>query len=291
MLVERRDRGLPAARSAPAPAPAPRPASAPATHGHAVGRRTPEPVATADEPLAAALARAVLARNNHDGGEEDRPVHQTVQILYTKDHAARARAMESALPEARASLVSDEPTAIRGLKTLVLWGHGTSVSLCDLGTDAMADLIQRWRKLNSSLQSIDIVTCNARHYAPQGTKQVEFNDSYVNRLKVALKSRGRATRKLTMRALPITVTGERNAWSILLAEAATKSWVYVTAPGETEDALLDAAALIQLDDSGQSAFHGDIAQRADEMVRAHPDRKWTMTYGYFGDLRRSLVVV
>ncbi len=39
---------------------------------------------------------------------------------------------------------------------------------------------------------------------------------------------------------------------------------------------------------GTVCYRGDIAVRADQMVRANPTRQWTMNYGYFNTLRACL---
>ena len=94
-----------------------------------------------------------------------------------------------------------------------------------------------------------------------------------------------------MKALPTTVSGKLNAFSILLAETNTKSWVYVTAPGADDKLLMQAQSLIQYErtqDGRLVSFRGDIAQRADKTVRDNPQRQWTMNYGYFNTLRSCL---
>ena len=57
---------------------------------------------------------------------------------------------------------------------------------------------------------------------------------------------------------------------------------------------MEASSLIQFTTNatgGLVSFKGDIAQRADAMVREHRDRKWTMNYGYFNTLRATLGAV
>lgn len=71
--------------------------------------------------------------------------------------------------------------------------------------------------------------------------------------------------------------GEKDAFSILLADSGTKSWVYVTAPG-TDDALMqEASRLITTERTAtgtSKSFKGDIAKRAQEVLEdpAHSSR-------------------
>jgi|GEM_PF-5474131 len=55
---------------------------------------------------------------------------------------------------------------------------------------------------------------------------------------------------------------------------------------------LNTVELITTTPSGGSvSFRGDIAVRANEVVRDHPIRQWTMNYGYFNTLRNHLGTV
>ena len=102
------------------------------------------------------------------------------------------------------------------------------------------------------------------------------------------------TSGMVVKALPVTVSGKRNAWSILLTETVYNSWCYVTAPDTADKLLMVASSMITFqknDKGGLSSYRGDIATRADETVRANPAREWTMNYGYFNTLRSNLVLV
>ena len=147
------------------------------------------------------------------------------------------------------------------------------------------EVIKAWKALNAGLNTVEIITCNARH--------ASAGDPFAKKLKSGIGFRS-SLKGLTIKALPTTVTGKNNAWSILLAETIHRSWVYVTAPGATDALLMEASSLINFQtnaNGGLSSYRGDIATRADEMVRANPTRQWTMNYGYFNSLRAHLGVV
>jgi hypothetical protein len=178
-------------------------------------------------------------------------------------------------------------TAKPGLDTLVFWGHGDAYRLCNKTPNDMVKTISAWKKLNPQLNTVELITCNARHFTGP-------NDSYANQLKKGLRSGFRSsTRNITVKALPVTVSGSQNAFSILLAEPNTKSWCYVTGPGTDDKIMFQGANLINyIEIDGKSvSFKGDIAQRADKVVRENPTRKWTMNYGYFNTLRHNLVAI
>ena len=147
----------------------------------------------------------------------------------------------------------------------------------------MVKVIAAWKKLNSQLNTVELITCNARHFTGS-------TDSFANQLKKGLHSGLlSSTRSITVKALPVTVTGSQNAFSILLADTNTKSWCYVTGPGTDDKIMFEGANLISYE-NGKS-FKGDIAVRANQVVRDNPNRKWTMNYGYFNMLRRNLVTI
>jgi hypothetical protein len=207
-----------------------------------------------------------------------------IQILYDAKHSVRARALAAIEAGASHNLIDMVATTKPKLDTLVLWGHGDNYGLCGKNATQMAKIISAWKKLNPQLNTVELITCNARHF-------VGRTDSYVNQLKRSLRSGFRSsTRNIKVKALPVTVSGSQNAWSILLAEPNTKSWCYVTAPGIKDELMWVAAKLIKYNIDG-SDFHGDIALRADKVVRENPTRKWTMNYGSYKTLRRNLAAV
>ena len=210
-----------------------------------------------------------------------------IQILYTHDHATRGSALASTIGARHGLIGSTDPQRIRGLDTLTFWGHGDPGRFCERTPSDMVKLIRKWKDLNGSLKTVELITCNARHCTS--------GDPLAKKIKSALhRNIFRSTSRLKVKALPVTVTGKRNAFSILLAETVHKSWVYVTAPGTNDSLMMQAQNLIrwEQDEEGRSfCFKGDMAARANQVVRDNPDRQWTMNYGYFNTLRANLVAV
>ncbi len=211
-----------------------------------------------------------------------------IQFLFqggSGSHGPRAQALAAVTPGSKTADITAKPTQVRGLDTLAFWGHGDQFKLCGKSVNDLRSIISGWKGLNSGLKTIEIITCNSRHCTS--------GDPFARRLKSSFGIMS-GTRGLKVKALPTTVTGKLNAWSILLAETNGKSWVYITAPGNDDSELMRATKLIQFftNAAGKSvSFKGDIAQRADTMVREHRDRTWTMNYGYFKTLRATLGAV
>jgi hypothetical protein len=205
-----------------------------------------------------------------------------IQILYTADHLNRAQALSAQIPGSRHRFINVVPSVVPNLDTLVFWGHGTFVSLCDLDVDQLTKLITEWKKLNSGIKNIEIITCNARHF-PGG------HDSFANRLKSKLHSGFMSsTRNLVVKALPTNVGGALNAFSILLADYATNSWCYITAPGPNDNAMMAASNLVKKE---AKPFGDDVAQACNKIVSTVHQRNYTLNYGYFNRLRDNLVAV
>lgn len=214
-----------------------------------------------------------------------------IQFLFQGGHGShepRARALATLIPGSEVNDVNAKAVARAGLDTLTFWGHGDSSRLCGKTVEEIRSVIKAWKALNAGLVTVEILTCNARHCTS--------GDPYATRLKNSFGILSGA-RGVKVKALPTTVTGKNNAWSILLAETIHNSWVYITAPGIDDKLLMQANSLIQFEDyeeGGQTkkrSFRGDIAQRADQMVRANPDRQWTMNYGYLQTLRAHLAAI
>jgi hypothetical protein len=212
-----------------------------------------------------------------------------VHILFEADHRNRASRLALANPGATSALIDMPPGRMPGnLDTLAFWGHGTMVSLCGKDPAQMAELIKKWKQANPDLKTVELITCNARHF-------VGNEDSYANRLKSALRSGVlSSTRNIKVLGLPVSVGGISNAHSILLADWQSNTWVYITAPGPTDAELTAATNLIKYEQVGGRSTRPrpdgtDVASLANKLVVEHPHRKWSMTYGTFAFLRRTLV--
>jgi hypothetical protein len=204
-----------------------------------------------------------------------------IQILYAADHTERGLALCQAVPGSFASLVTTTPIQKPGLDTLTFWGHGDIARLCGLVVDDFVTLVKNWAKVNSGLQTVEIITCNSRH-APSGFDG--YAQGVMRGLRAGVLS---STRSVVVKALPVNVGGSLNAFSILLAHAPNKSWCYVTAPGPT-DALMFQGANQVKDEAAKAGY--DLALAATKVVR-QTDRRFTLNYGYFNTLRAQLGVV
>lgn len=210
-----------------------------------------------------------------------------ILILWELGHDKRSKALAAVIGAQEGDINQKKPSRIAGLDTLILWGHGDAQKLCDKKPDQMFDIIAGWKGSNGSPRTVEILTCNARHST--------HGESFVGKLKARVADT-RATRGITIKALPVHVKGATNAWSILLAETQFNSWCYITASGADDKELMKASSLIQYQtnqNGGLVSYRGDIAKRADEMVRTQPalNRKWTMLYGPFRTLRAYLGTV
>jgi hypothetical protein len=150
-----------------------------------------------------------------------------------KDHEVRAKTLATTYATT-AVPVDSKPKKVKNLDTLVFWGHGVQTEFCGLTPDEFLDLVASWKKLNSNLQTIEILTCNARH------KQGNHADSYTDELvkKTSTKHAG-----LRFRALPVAVTKkpETCEFSVLKFHAASSTWAYIGGTG-TNDTNMWAAS-------------------------------------------------
>lgn len=151
-------------------------------------------------------------------------------ILWGKEHQERAEALASAYHE-QASAIKDLPRGDEGIgalacadKTLTVWGHGGSTDFSEMMDVEFGLLIRNWKKANPSLDTVEIVTCDARHNA-------DPLSGYATRV---MKFVQETNEDIHIRALPVGI--HKDDKSILWANAGTSSFCYITAPGtETFD--------------------------------------------------------
>ena len=147
-------------------------------------------------------------------------------VLWGKDHQERAKdlAIAYATEYEEASVT---PKVIAGLTRLSFWGHGIPSAFCEMTPNQFVDRLAAWKKLNSALDSVEILTCNGR-YTGGGTKS--FTDQVQDNLR---KSKYSKIKGIKLRGLPneTTPSGKACNFSILSRDSTTKSWSYVAAPG------------------------------------------------------------
>ena len=140
----------------------------------------------------------------------------TLVIWGEDDHKVRAEALATSY-NTTAQKVTVKPRKVADLETLVFWGHGTSTEFCELDSDKFVALIAAWKKLNSKLKTIEMLTCNIRH--KQGNKTDSYTEQVVKKL----------TNKqdhMNFRALPVLTTDNAVVceFSILKYHAASATW-------------------------------------------------------------------
>lgn len=152
--------------------------------------------------------------------------HMSTFVIWGEDdHEVRAKSLAAAYSTTAAS-VKTKPKKIAGLDKLVFWGHGDTGKFCTLKAADFVALVGEWRKLNSGLTTVEMLTCNARH------KQTN-TDSYTDQVVTALsRKQAKNADKVKFRALPVAVTksGKTCDWSILKWHPRSATWAYVAAP-------------------------------------------------------------
>lgn len=137
------------------------------------------------------------------------------------DHKDRAEALATTYGTT-AENVTRKPKKVKGLKTLVFWGHGDPKNFCHLTSDEFVALVAAWKKENAELDTVEILTCNARH------KNGAFSDSFTEQVVKKLNVQHAGIR---FRALPVATAknGSTCAWSILKWQPQSATWAYVAA--------------------------------------------------------------
>lgn len=150
----------------------------------------------------------------------------TLVLWGSDDHKNRADALATQY-NTTAEKVTSKPRKVNDLESLVFWGHGDPKHFCGLDSSGFVDLVNSWRKKNSKLHSIEMLTCNARH------KQSIYTDSFTEQVKRKLTSK---LSKLKFKALPVAVTPEAETcdWSILKWHPASATWAYFGGPGVSD---------------------------------------------------------
>lgn len=255
-----------------------------------------------------------------------------IKILYEKDHENRAKTLAGIYPNdkdnfnAECSPIDEPPVTIKGddkLDTLVLFGHSgrsSDPTLCGKSMTQIKDIVKGWKSKNSSLKTVEILTCDGRH-ADDGHEPIAT--AVKNKLHGAFSS----TKKVVVKALPTAITGKNSAFSILLADWETKSWCYICAPTNSDMFFvrhtMEIIALNNFPDPQGRSGSGDLAQAANKLAGKFGEdnikailkeyakkdldtvkkygagivrligenRNYSLNYGYFNTLRAQLGVV
>jgi len=209
-----------------------------------------------------------------------------VHILYELDHQNRAVALGNAIG-AQCSEVSSPPQTIAGLDTLIFWGHGSIGGLCGKQPDEIKKVVRDWKVQNSKLKTVEVITCNSRH-------GVGKHEPYILRLKAEMRGTSfrSKTRGVTLKTVPVNVSGAMGGFSILLADHGTRTWCYVTAKSDVKGGdsyMMDAQWDLKMIGKTCGDNLAIAAPRLEARYHGRAlDRNFTLNYGYFGTLRYLL---
>ncbi len=241
-----------------------------------------------------------------------------IQILHDNTHMTRAKVLAQTITTDAEYASIDTQAKSNAITTIIFWGHGDSYGLCGKTDDKLTEIIQKWHKKNkSTLKTIEIITCNARH--SQTGIQPAFVDALsektltkrvkLKRIKIKLRD-ALKIKALPAMDLPLNKQGVRHAYSVLLAETETNTWVYLAAPagkpenwpGSGDDGyLMSAKNLFDFKKVGSKSisYRGRLDTRAAELNtelfvgKAVTDTpRWQIiSSGELKDLRDALVDV
>ena len=215
----------------------------------------------------------------YGGSEAEKDEHGLPKPgLAPADHQKRGEALARITPGAHCGHVSKPPLKKPDLDTLTFWGHGDASKFCDLTSGEFVKVVSDWKKLNKTLKTVEIITCNARHAtgnAGSFTKQV------VPLLRKKHKD-------IAVKALPMGVGlwGETHIWSILLFSTVTHTWCYVTAPGKTDTEYMWPG--VHKVKAEAKARGEDLAAGAKVVEGREKSRKYSLMYGSLDQLRPKL---
>lgn len=155
-----------------------------------------------------------------------------VHLVYDGDHEQKSFALR-ANDATITSLAPVEapPRKIRGLTTLLMWGHGNQGSICHMDSRALYRYLRAWKYKNKSLSVIELLTCDARHYwnDPNSQGSDRHTHSVVDGLRPLMRRPLSPLKNVTLKALPMSRHGSSQAASILLTQTNDGTWAYISA--------------------------------------------------------------
>ena len=201
-------------------------------------------------------------------------------IIYGKDHYDRARTLARALNEKNNPMQVTANFDIRFIPklnhpVLTAWGHGGPDEFCEMSNLEFCVLLYEWKKANPQLQTVEIITCDARHV------ERDFLTAFAESVAKYAKEKAVA---VEVKALPRGPykTGQ----SIFFASANTGTYCYLSGP---DDQTVTGAQhrLFQLLPQCNENFQ----EAADMLSKESGNRVFSLNSGYFSGLRSSLVKV
>jgi hypothetical protein len=159
-------------------------------------------------------------------------------ILYDADHLHRATNLARVLKEQTASLASlqgGHTIPPSPDQTLTIWGHGDPQTFAGLNAAGLHAIIQAWKTRNPKLNTVELVTCDARHI-----QDGQSSYSFTDQLMPLLIGGGRSS--VLVKTLPRG--GSKASWSRLWAMDLVGADGYYFAAGETEAAMIQGGQVM-----------------------------------------------
>lgn len=216
-------------------------------------------------------------------------------ILWGHEHQQRATNLAHAVKENAADiapLVAAPATIpVSADTTLTIWGHGGPDIFAELTAQALGTFIRAWKTRNPTLNTVELVTCDARHSDDPNNR-----DSFTDKLLPLLIANLKLLVKVMTLPRGLSSTTRSELWA---AEAAGYTGYYfITA---NNDAALASAVSIfdsawaKVPPGTASAAQYDAMFDIAKPVLAKAAQGGAVGYnttrGALSDLRRSLVAV
>jgi len=198
----------------------------------------------------------------------------SAHVLWGAEHDARAKALAAAVvPAETASALTSTPIKSADA-TLSIWGHGGQSEFAGMTSAQMVTFVKAWKKMNPTLTTVEIITCDARHAQ---------DDTYEAFAEAVVK--GLAGTGVVVKALPKGQTAESE--SILWAGA--QYFCYMTA--KTTAVFNEVNQKLETGINGGSKSYEICDQLAKGKAKDPKGGQYTVNYGIVKNLRSNLVVV
>jgi hypothetical protein len=198
-------------------------------------------------------------------------------VLWGGEHEGRAKELAKVYHETAAA---HSLTPVKSAdKTLTIWGHGGQTEFANMTSDQMIKLVIDWKKMNPSLTTVEIVTCDARH-AQDATAA-----SFAGRVAAGVHAKYPT---LLVKGLPIGQHADDE--SVLFADSHGSNAGFCYLTGSKKAVFKEVHDRIMADhEPDASLVCNKIASgRAKEGPKA---AQYTVTFGQLQNLRTSLVAV
>jgi len=161
-------------------------------------------------------------------------------ILWGHEHQQRATNLAHAVKENFADiapLVAGPATIPKSADTtLTIWGHGGPDSFAELTAPALATFIRAWKTKNPTLNTVELVTCDARHSDDPNNR-----DSFTDKLLPLLIANSKVLVKVMTLRRGLSSTTRSELWATELA--GSTGYYFITA--DNDAALASALSIFK----------------------------------------------